>query len=461
MAEHDENNPQQPFEPDKDAGDELDDFLSDFLENHGKGGEEHPPSTSEPQSQPDKDTGDEMGAFLDEELLSSLESQAGEGEEQDIESLLGETPPLPPEQQPPQPPSEPAEPEPIPIEDRPQEFVGGPSEPEAEEELELKPEPKQETLDVFAGLEEPAAETHEEPASPEGEPEPIGPEQLAEPEAEATDEGPERPQPPQAEEGAFDFADTEPEPAADEGFVAAEAVRESPPEPIGEMPETPAAGFTAGGRGKATLKGKCEEIFRGMWAATFYSGRIAARTLLVTSSTRREGTSTIAAGLALSGSGPAGGARVALVDFNLRQPAQHEFFEVRQSPGLIEVVSGKTDLDSAAQRINPNLDLIPSGQVAGGSLDALRNDSVRNFFNRLLDTYDYVLVDCAAANHYPDAQVLGGVLQEVLLVVHADLTPREAVAQAKKRIEAGGGRVVGTVLNKRTFPIPSFLYRRV
>jgi len=38
---------------------------------------------------------------------------------------------------------------------------------------------------------------------------------------------------------------------------------------------------------------------------------------------------------------------------------------------------------------------------------------------------------------------------------------REAVAQAKKRIESGGGKVVGVVLNMRTFPIPNFLYRRV
>jgi len=57
--------------------------------------------------------------------------------------------------------------------------------------------------------------------------------------------------------------------------------------------------------------------------------------------------------------------------------------------------------------------------------------------------------------------VLAGVLKEVVLVVHSDITPREAVGQAKKRIVAGGGKLVGLVMNMRTYPIPNFLYNRV
>ncbi|MBS3821351.1 MAG: CpsD/CapB family tyrosine-protein kinase [Phycisphaerae bacterium] len=211
----------------------------------------------------------------------------------------------------------------------------------------------------------------------------------------------------------------------------------------------------------AELKDKADDLFRGMWASIFYSGRMTGKATLVTAPSRNEGVSTIACGLAVAGSGPAGGARVCLVDFNLRAPAIHERLGLRQAPGLTEVLTGAEELHNVIQGVNESLDVVTVGTIGGRSLDVLRSDAVEEFFEILNDAYDYILVDVAAANHYPDAQVLAGVVGDVVLVTHADQTPREAVAQAKKQLEAGGGKLVGLVLNQRSFPIPSFLYRRV
>jgi Mrp family chromosome partitioning ATPase len=40
------------------------------------------------------------------------------------------------------------------------------------------------------------------------------------------------------------------------------------------------------------------------------------------------------------------------------------------------------------------------------------------------------------------------------------LTARASVAEAKRRLELAGARILGVALNRRTFPIPGFLYRR-
>jgi len=212
---------------------------------------------------------------------------------------------------------------------------------------------------------------------------------------------------------------------------------------------------------KAQLDGKAEDIFRGMWASLFYSGRVTSKAVMLASAARGEGATTTACALALSGSGPAGGAKVALVDFNLRQPAVHKTLSLPQGPGLTEVLLGGQDIDSVARRVNDNLVVFTVGAIEKKSLGLLRSDAVRKFFDQLVEKYDHVLVDAAAVNHYPDAQVLAGVLKEVVLVVHSDITPREAVGQAKKRIVAGGGKLVGLVMNMRTYPIPNFLYNRV
>jgi len=211
----------------------------------------------------------------------------------------------------------------------------------------------------------------------------------------------------------------------------------------------------------AALSDKAADAFRGLWASLFYSGRLSGNIVLVCSSDRREGASTVACGLALAGGDPAGAARVALVDLNLRNPILHELLALKPSPGLVEAVLDGRPIGSVAQRVSAGLDVYPCGQVDGRSLEILRRKETVQALQTLGEQYDAVLVDAAPANHYPDAQVLAAAVKNVVLVARTEQTPREAVALAKKRLESGGGQIAGIVLNLRAYPIPRFLYRRV
>ncbi len=216
----------------------------------------------------------------------------------------------------------------------------------------------------------------------------------------------------------------------------------------------------AGGKG-ASLKPKAQDVFKGLWASLFYSGKGGVKSVVVCAADRQEGTSVTAAGLALAGSTPAGLARVALVDFNLRNPALDDMLQIKGGAGLTEVVLEDLPLEQAARSINPGLDVYPVGNVGQRALEIIRSDGTKNFFRQLGEKYDHVIVDASAVNSFPEGQVLAGILKNILLVTHTEQTPREAVAQAQKRIEAGGGNLMGIVLNMRTYPIPGFLYRRV
>ena len=242
------------------------------------------------------------------------------------------------------------------------------------------------------------------------------------------------------------------------------------PEPFVEdaFEQVPAASVTSEFSAPAAKKGKRVEIaekaqglFKGMWASVFYSGRVNGKTVMITSASRGEGASTIAAGLAVTGSLAKKGGRIALVDFNLRSPAIHSILGLRQSPGLTEVLAEGKDAISVAQPVNDLLDVYTVGALSMQSLSVLKSEAVEEFFNKLSEKYEYIIVDVASANHFPDSQVLSAILREAVIVIDSDKTPREAVAQAKKRIESGGGKVSGLIMNKRTFPIPNFLYRRV
>jgi len=211
----------------------------------------------------------------------------------------------------------------------------------------------------------------------------------------------------------------------------------------------------------ALLKAGAEETFGGLWASLFYSGRVSGKSILVCSATRREGATTVAAALALTGSAPTGSLRVALVDFNMRSPALDKLLNLKPAPGVSEIVGESMDPAIAAQRVTSGLDVYVAGRVSGHTLKILRSAAVREFFEVLQEGYDHVVVDAAAVNLFPDVQILAGTIRDVVLVSHTEQTPREAVAQAKKRLEAGGGKLAGLVMNMRAYPIPRFLYRRI
>jgi Mrp family chromosome partitioning ATPase len=49
----------------------------------------------------------------------------------------------------------------------------------------------------------------------------------------------------------------------------------------------------------------------------------------------------------------------------------------------------------------------------------------------------------------------------VLLVVEANRTQKSQVAYLEQTIEGAGGKVLGHLLNKRTYPIPAWLFNKL
>jgi len=227
------------------------------------------------------------------------------------------------------------------------------------------------------------------------------------------------------------------------------------------MTQTTAQAIPNNQPARATLSPKAQNVFSSLWASLFYSGKVSGKAVMVCSAIRQEGATTTACALSLAGSIPAGADRVALVDFNIHTPTVHRIFKLNPGPGVCEIITESLDPASVVQRVSSGLDVYVAGDGAGRSLNILKSPNAGEFFKMLAEGYDYIIVDAGAVNHYPDAQILTATIPDVLLVSRAEKTPREAVAQAKKRLEAAGGTIAGLVMNLRTYPIPRFLYKRV
>ncbi len=157
-----------------------------------------------------------------------------------------------------------------------------------------------------------------------------------------------------------------------------------------------------------------------------------------------------------------GAGSVCVVDANLRTPSLHEYFGVDNLRGLREAVIQPGAIRNLALTLKPsNLCLIPSGARVSDPHTVLASDRLRSLITELRSEFDHVLVDAPPVALYADAIVLGKLTDGVILVVGANSTRREAARKAKESLEAANVRLLGVVLNRRTFPVPEGLYRRV
>lgn len=186
------------------------------------------------------------------------------------------------------------------------------------------------------------------------------------------------------------------------------------------------------------------------------------KSILFVSPGAGQGASTLAAGVALTAAQANPQLRLGLLDGNFRSPSLERLFQIPGSPGVIDALSGTTAPEELgyALGIHSNLFVIPAGTVADDPLALLRREKMVSLITNLSSRFDMLLIDSAPVNQYPDAQLIAGIVDAAVLVVDVSRAPREAIAKAKQVIHISQGHLVGTVLNRRSHPVPGILYGR-
>jgi Mrp family chromosome partitioning ATPase len=177
------------------------------------------------------------------------------------------------------------------------------------------------------------------------------------------------------------------------------------------------------------------------------------RAIMFTSAQSGEGTSTVA--LQFAQSLAHGAARVLFVDANARRPVCYAEDTQRYA-----VLDPRIASQSMSGMMTPNLVAIPATE------DASRNGVVsaaviRAIVDAAASAFDWIIIDGPAVVEAPDAASLAAQVDGVVMVLHAGRAKRPVVTRAVEMLRKSGGRVLGTVLNRRVHEIPGFIYRRI
>lgn len=182
---------------------------------------------------------------------------------------------------------------------------------------------------------------------------------------------------------------------------------------------------------------------------------------LVVSAVAGEGASTVARNLARA-IGNDQSERVVLVDANLRTPTVHHAFDLPRAGGLTDALTGAVSLtDAVVTDPSSGVAVLTSGSPTDSPPQLLSHSAFHSLVAALRAEFDWVILDGPPVTSYPDAASLASVAGGAILVVRAERTRWEVAEEAKRVLENSDTDILGAVLNRRKYHIPSYIYRKL
>ncbi|MFH0910749.1 MAG: CpsD/CapB family tyrosine-protein kinase [Planctomycetota bacterium] len=154
--------------------------------------------------------------------------------------------------------------------------------------------------------------------------------------------------------------------------------------------------------------------------------------------------------------------RVLVVDGNYLHPRLHGLFNLPNETGLRDLLADpQRPLDGVIQKDCGGFDVLPAGRGDAQNLKTLTSAVFGKILGRLKEKYDYILFDLPAVNEFPGIGNVAAQFDGVVLVVACEETRWEVAQNIKEKLSSAGANLLGVMLNKRKFYVPTWLYRFV
>ncbi len=152
--------------------------------------------------------------------------------------------------------------------------------------------------------------------------------------------------------------------------------------------------------------------------------------------------------------------RVLIVDADLRKPKQHRIFKIKNINGLTNYLAADVDLKDLVKKTQvPNLYLINSGPFPPNPAELLGSEKMASLIENLRQSFKYIIFDSPPMLAVSDALVLGPMIDGMILIVWAENTSRDALKQAKEKLDMLKIKTLGVIINNLNIRRLGFYYK--
>lgn len=169
------------------------------------------------------------------------------------------------------------------------------------------------------------------------------------------------------------------------------------------------------------------------------------KAIVVTSSVPSEGKTTTSINTAITFAQL--GAKVIIVDCDLRRSRVHRYLQLERGEGLSNVLCGFCKLEETIKTdVMENLDVLSSGEIPLDPVKLIESNEFDAVISELKKRYDYVFIDTPPVTVVTDAIVAMQRSDGVILVANKDVTTYDLIDEALKDIKNSKTKILGAIV---------------
>jgi Mrp family chromosome partitioning ATPase len=183
-------------------------------------------------------------------------------------------------------------------------------------------------------------------------------------------------------------------------------------------------------------------------------------TVAITSCEAGEGVTTLASNLAASLANDSE-VEVLLVDGNSSDKGIQKYLREKDLTEVSRMPDDTLPADWPVHQATENLGVLSARkQKNPDGIDTFFH-GVNGSLDKAKEKYQFVILDCPPIRRMYSSLHLFKKVDGVILVIEAEKVRYEVIEREVNMLKEAGANVLGTVLNKRRFPIPKFIYKRL
>lgn len=176
----------------------------------------------------------------------------------------------------------------------------------------------------------------------------------------------------------------------------------------------------------------------------------------VCSASTGEGKTTIASQLAASIARTDG--KTLLIDADTRMPDLHAVFGIDGNIGLVDVLKGTVDVETAVVHSSESLHVLPSGALTSNPHKLFQGQSFAELMAWARDHYEHVIIDTPPVLAAAEAMIISRQADRTIMCAMRDVSRVEQVMLSQRRLESAGAKVSGLVFSGVTKQQYSYRY---
>ena len=168
------------------------------------------------------------------------------------------------------------------------------------------------------------------------------------------------------------------------------------------------------------------------------------RIITVTSAAPGEGKTTTTINLAITFAQM--GAKVLLIDCDLRKARVHRYLQIERIEGITNVLCGFTEFENALKHgVRENLDVLTCGEIPPNPAELLETEEFEKLLESVKEEYDYIFIDTPPITVVTDAAVIMKHANGTVVVVRENITSYDFLDSAMLDIKKTGVNILGVI----------------